>query len=101
MKVVINRCYGGFSVSKAVMQALGLDPTYGYLSNKDFGINSKNEYAYRSHPALIEAIEKLGIEASSGFCAELKIVEIPDYADFEITNHDGMEEVRQRINIWY
>jgi hypothetical protein len=68
MKIVINTCFGGFSVSNAVMKELGLEcDGYGYLNNEDLGIPKDAEYdAYRSHPKLIEAIEKVGIPDANG-----------------------------------
>ena len=79
MKIVINRCYGGFSVSKAVYEELGKEwDGYGYLCNEDFGIISDDYDTYRAAPALISAIEKVGESASSGDMANLRIVEIPE-----------------------
>ena len=46
----------------------------------------------RADPDLIEVIERLG-EKANGACAELAIKEIPDGAQFEITNYDGQEDV--------
>ena len=40
MKIAINKCYGGFSLSKAVFDELGIEWNgYGYLENESFGIN--------------------------------------------------------------
>jgi hypothetical protein len=46
----------------------------------------------RSDPDLIEVIERLGKKAD-GACASLAIKEIPDGAQFEITEYDGNEDV--------
>jgi hypothetical protein len=46
----------------------------------------------RSDPDLIEVIERLG-EKANGHCAKLAIEEIPDGAEFEITEYDGNEDV--------
>jgi hypothetical protein len=46
----------------------------------------------RADPDLIEVIERLG-EKANGFCASLAIKEIPDGAQFEITEYDGNEDV--------
>ena len=101
MKIAINRCYGGFSVSEAVFKELGWKwDGYGYPSNNDFGIEQGQYEAYRAHPALIAAIEKVGVKAASGFSAELKIVEVPDGTNWEINEYDGLETVRQRSQEW-
>jgi hypothetical protein len=86
MKVVINRCFGGFSVSKEIYEMMGLEwDGYGYAFDDD-----------RTNEKLIECIEKIGTEKSSEEYrfASLEVVEIPDNAtDWEISNYDGVEEV--------
>jgi len=88
IKVLINRCYGGFSVSKDLLKVLGLE---GHLDNKMLGIVSDDSNAYRYEPYLIEAVEKLGLEKSSGECAQLDIVTV--YLGIHINSDDGMESV--------
>lgn len=89
MKVVINTCYGGFSLTQQVYDELGLEWAKG-----DVG------YAPRANPRLIAAIEKIGVEAASGECAELKIVDIPDDIQWEIEEYDGMESIHEAHRIW-
>ena len=89
MKVVINTCYGGFSLSEKACNFLGISP-------KDFGYDYKNK---RSDPKLIECIEKLGKEAD-GFVANLKVVEIPDGIDYTIEDYDGVESIHEKHRIW-
>lgn len=84
MKVVINVCFGGFSVSKEVYERMGKEwDGYGY------------DYTYdRTNPDLIAVIEEIGSERASGSCAELKIIDIPYNAtDWEISEYDGSEEI--------
>ena len=101
MKIVINKCYGGFSLSEAVYKELGIEwDTYGYLSNEDLGIKSDHYNAYRSNEKLIKAIEKLGVEKSSGNLSELKIVEIPNNVDFYIDDYDGIESIHEQHRSW-
>jgi hypothetical protein len=101
MKIVINGCYGGFSVSEAVYKELGKEwEGYGFLCNKDFGIVSDNYDAFRSNPKLIAAIEKVGVETAGGFCASLGIVEIPDGVDWYISDYDGIETVHENHRSW-
>ena len=77
-KAVVNKCYGGFGVSKELYEELGLEwDDYGWPTNKDFGIESDDYLAYRYHKPFIKAIEKLGTEAASGETATLVIVKVP------------------------
>lgn len=91
-KVVINRCYGGFSLSKEASEYLNekygmnIDPKYGDLPY--FGINCMPRHDKR----LIEVVEILGEERASGDCSELVIVEI-DTPCYRIDEYDGMESV--------
>lgn len=101
MKIAINTCCSGFSLSPEVYEKLGLEwDGYGMLNNKALGIESNDYLQYRSHPALIEAIEAVGEEAASGFLSEIKIVEIPDDVQWEIQNYDGKETVHERHRSW-
>ena len=73
MKIVINKCYGGFELSK---RAQALMP-YGYMNRNDL--------------ALVNCVELLGKDASGSY-AKLRIVEIPDDAtDWEVEEYDGFE----------
>jgi hypothetical protein len=95
MKVVINHCYGGFSVSEKVMERLGVDSPY--LS--PWGTR---EEVTRINPELIAIIEELGSEESSGKCANLVIVEIPfDSAEgWHIEEYDGFEWISENHRTW-
>lgn len=80
-KIVINKCYGGFSLSEAAYKELGLEWTgYGYWSDND-----------RTNPKLVAVVEKLG-DAANGPSAKLKVVEIPE-VNWRIDNYDGKEIV--------
>lgn len=127
MKIVINRCYGGFGLSeKAVMRYAELAGMTLYPEKTVFGytqyykvpkqefdkIKSENPKAYKVHdslmffessidrndPLLVQVVEELGIEAD-GDCAELKVVEIPDIW-WEIEEYDGMEKVVEQHRSW-
>lgn len=91
-KVVINRCYGGFSLSKEASEYLNerynmnIDPKYGYISlDLDWELK-------RHDKRLIEAVETLGEEIASGDYAELEVVEI-NTPYYRIKEYDGMERV--------
>lgn len=90
MKVVINTCYGGFSVSQEaydMLQKLGYE---GPLGARDI---------CRHDEHLIDVIQKLG-EDADGPHAELKIIEIPDGVDYIIEEYDGAEWVAERHRTW-
>lgn len=86
MKIVINKCFGGFGLSEKAREILGID-------------NSFDEYQIdRNDPKLIEVVETLGDEAN-GRCARLRVVNIPDDAtDWELDEYDGAEEVLFVVN---
>jgi hypothetical protein len=121
MKVAINTCFGGFSLSEAAFEKLltrlgiefekAKDDTYkslgithyyrkgmvdqdeGYLSPYDFTHNRASE-------DLIAVIEEMGVEKASGKYAELKIVEIPDDVKWHIDEYDGIEHVAENHRTW-
>ncbi len=115
-KIAINVCYGGFGLSdeatELYLTKTGQVPFYKFVQ---FGCSTyasepfvceKTDGKYffahdldRDDPVLIEVIEKLGKKANDR-CAELKIVEIPDGIDWEISEYDGKEHVRQRSQSW-
>lgn len=89
MKVVINKCYGGFGLSKKAYDFMGMEwDGYGYKF--DYG---------RDNPKLVECVEALGKEASGRF-ADLKVVEIPDGIEWEISEYDGWETVEEKHRSW-
>ena len=118
-KVVINSCYGGFSLSeKAFVEYLKRKGINCVTEVNEFGWvefykNSISDENYISHydyvsprnlntredPDLIEIIEELG-EESFGMFAYLKIVEIPDDVEYEITEFDGLETIREKCRTW-
>lgn len=101
MKIAINRCFGGFSVSEKVYDELGLEyDGYGYLENDDFDLDTNNYHAYRAQPELVAAIEKLGSAASGGSFANIVIVEIPDDVEWTIEEYDGNEHVAEKHRTW-
>jgi hypothetical protein len=88
MKIVINSCYGGYSLSKAAYDELGI-PWDGY------GFCELD----RSDPKLVSCVEKLG-SAANGSGTELKIVEIPDDVKWHIHEYDGIEHVAEDHRTW-
>lgn len=115
MKVVINRCWGGFGLSHEGVvryaQLKGLDLTVVEKENTTFGKfdyylgavdddNYWSEYNIeRSDPALVQTVEELGEKADGSF-SELKVVEIPDGIEWYIHEYDGMEYVAEKHRTW-
>lgn len=90
MKVVINKCVGGYGLSKETYKFLNIPwDGYGYAFDED-----------RSNPALVECVEALG-EKDNGDYAALKVVEIPDDVEWEIAEYDGgLEYVAEKHRKW-
>ena len=89
MKVVINGCYGGFSLS---------DEALAYL-----GIPGGSRYAYdddRANPKLVECVEKLGEAVNHDSASYLYVVEVPDDVKWTITDYDGIEQVEEVHRVW-
>ena len=86
MKVVINDCWGVFSLSDECKIL------YCELSGKAECCHLKIE---RNDEYLIQAIEMLGDKANGKF-AKLKIVEVIDGMEFFIDDYDGIETIHKR-----
>lgn len=90
-KVVLNKCYGGFGLSEAAYNYLGLK-----WDNYGFKYSQENE---RTDLRLVECVEKLGKRANGKY-AKLVIVEIPADLDYVIDDYDGIETLHQRVQEW-
>ena len=94
MKIVINRCYGGFGLSQQAELLLAdlkgphmddIDPFY-FDDNRD------------DHD-LVAVVEELG-EAANGQFSNLKVVEIPDGVQYTIEDYDGVEHIAEVHRTW-
>lgn len=96
MKIVLNKEYGGFSLSDEACKYLGITPSKIYP-------NFNTPDIKRTDPKLVECVEKLGDKAS-GDHAHLVVVELPDNIGFDpneyITDYDGFENVEEPHEIW-
>lgn len=130
MKIVINSCYGGFSLSdeamaeyakligwKVVRSAPNYEGDKGFclitddlslpdvITNKQWNSRErkiKSSYDFeRNDPILVQVVEKLGSKKASGECAELRIVDTPDGISWEIDEYDGIESVEETHRKWY
>ena len=91
MQIVINSCYGGFGLSEKALEL------YNTLANT----NLRSAYELeRNDPILVHVVETLGAEANDRF-AQLRIVEIPDDINWEISEYDGKESVEEVHRSWY
>ena len=95
MKIVINRCFGGFSLSQ---RAEALFRRIEKIKPDDEEYFSDHDIP-RDNPTLVRIVEKLG-ENAGGTYADLKIVEVPDDVNWYIEDYDGMEHVAERHRTW-
>ena len=88
-KIVINQCFGGYGLSRAAYEFLGLPwDGFGNAFDRD-----------RANPDLVCCVETLG-SAASGICADLKVVEIPDDVGWQIDEYDGSESIHEGHRSW-
>lgn len=135
MKVVINRCFGGFGLSplaiKEYLKRKGkechiYDPRqylgrYIYVGTIDiniFGLAFSTKYVgkevfwkdiepycfyasdiSRTDKDLVSVVEELG-KGANGMASSLKVVEIPDDVEWEISEYDGLETVEEKHRSW-
>ena len=113
MKIVINKCFGGFGLSQEAVLLYGkkkglnliLDHdktvllTHYYLNEKKDGNYFYERDIQRNDPILVEVVNELG-EKADGHCAKLKIVEIPDDVEWIIEEYDGKEWVAEDHRRW-
>ena len=128
MKVVINKCFGGFGLSDAAQVEIhrrGCAPSTTMEPGAYFGARHEEEMAKiaagvrlfetpivdgkvldddhrhngRNCPVMVAVVEEMG-EAANGTYSELKIVEIPDGVEFVISDYDGQEAIHQKHEVW-
>ena len=94
MKIVINACYGGFSVSKEFLKAYNIP-----YRTSSFNFVHSEEFIDRTDPRLIEFIETHGSEMASGPYSKLVVREIPKGTLYRITEYDGYEGIETADSI--
>lgn len=103
-KVVVNKCYGGFGLSKQAVELYaerkGLkvgdwNASWGFFENGDF----YDREIPRDDPTLVAIVEELGAAASSQY-SDLKIVNVPDDVNWTIEEYDGNEWVAEVHRTW-
>ena len=120
MKVVINRCFGGFGISNQAFEkllerkgiAFNKVPAKYQMRGNEFdyyradGVQSEETYLSehgffddRSDPDLIAVIEELGKD-SWGWASDLAIIDIPDDVKWHICEYDGLEHIAEDHRTW-
>ena len=114
MKIVINKCFGGFGLSEEAVLLYGKKKGLNIIVVRDKIMKSLRHYyldevkngnyfsdrdIQRNDSVLIEVVEELGIKAN-GSCSELKIVEIPDDVEWIIEEYDGKEWIAEDHRRW-
>ena len=114
MKIVINKNYGCFSLSKEAALLYGEKKGLNIIAKQDEVIKDlchyylneekeENSFAEwdieRTDPALIEVVEQLGDLANTRH-TRLKVVEVPDVVKWYILDYDGIEEVHEEHRKW-
>jgi hypothetical protein len=118
MKIAINYCFGGFSLSDTAIRRYAelkgikykeqessiLANTVFFHLVDDMGNVTEDIIDDRSisrdDSALIQVVEELGTDAN-GACANIGIVEIPEGVDWYIAEYDGQEVVHEKHRSWY
>ena len=78
MKLVVNKCYGGFGLSDWAMEQLGINVYYDID---------------RTDSRLVELVENFPKKVDN-FYSNLIVISIPDMStDWEIDEYDGLETV--------
>lgn len=101
MKIVVNRCFGGFGIS---IECRSLATKLG-CSHMNYDDDEYPQYAHgsdnpRTCMGLVRAVEILGSEKASAELAKLEVIEIPDNTDYEISYYDGIETIHEKHNSW-
>jgi hypothetical protein len=97
MKIVINRCFGGFGLSEAAcdwMTEHGVRVSHDGISAGVLDIDLE-----RNNPTLVACVEALGDAADTPHSA-LVVVEIPDDVRWHISDYDGRETVEEDHRSW-
>ena len=88
-KIVINGCFGGFSLSREAVEWLNEHYNMGIELNK-YNPDSNRPKIERYDPRLVECVETLGDYRASGKYAYLKVLTI-DGNKYMIADYDGLE----------
>lgn len=88
MKIILNKCYGGFSLSERALSVIS--ERKGYVCG-DFN-------RHRTDWDLVAVVEQLG-EAANGRNAKLTVVNVSPGRQFFIDEYDGIESLKFKDEI--
>lgn len=95
MKIFLNKCYGGYGLSKEAITLYNNRTNSNYVDYWDIEKSFKNEMKFRTDPILVSIVEELGLDAGGEY-SELQVIEIPDDAkEPYIHEYDGFETLRE------
>ena len=114
-KVVINACYGGFSLSDEATRAYltrkgkqwreqtdprypSFGPSFYLLDGSEEGEHFSSRDINRSDPDLLAVVEEMG-DAADGRCARLEVEELAAGTLYVIDEYDGLESIQTRDGI--
>jgi hypothetical protein len=97
-KVIINACYGRFSLSEKALKLYASRRKPDMPPMGQFG--SIDQIGDRVNPILIDVIEELEEQANTEN-SSLKIVEIPDDVKWYIEDRDGWEHIAEVHKVWH
>jgi len=119
MKIIVNRCYGGFGLSDAAYERLielGIplveykegrteDHTHQILKRDEKSAFTDQAYwdtwtrEERTHPLLVQVVEELGKAANNSY-SDLEVIEIPDDVEWQVEEYDGREWIAEKHRTW-
>jgi hypothetical protein len=113
--IVINTCYGGFSLSRQAqelyLERAGIEYKYHTQQDRDTQnrlgskiIVDNKEWSSgrdikRDDPILVGVVRQLGRNAD-GENAKLKVVEVPARVQWNIAEYNGKEWVEEKHRVW-
>lgn len=104
MEIVINDCYGGYSLSQEAQDWLVAKGHPVALKLREEAVSGRYVSIYglgteiaRNDPLLVACVKELGSDRASGPFAELKVVEVPDNRKkWQVDEYDGYESIDYR-----
>jgi len=100
MRVVLNKCHGGFEISERCAEFLRVHGWDVTANEVNYEYDLDDQKYLRTHPMLIRAIEELGKSAWNEDVSDLKIIEVPNEVNWHIEDYDGEEWVAEDHRTW-